>query len=164
MTFLDGLTGGVELERGYLASLVTQGLTEGLSANAMLRDFQQAGIGIRRANFLQLVGEVRSAQAGRDVWSTLAGNSIPEAGAFSTWSGGSANTYLYRTTVYARSGIPGEKSVTSLNFDVLSSEPITPDEAVRRARNQFDSGSVTTYGSDQEYLGGEVRGGYFQTG
>ncbi|MFZ0666191.1 MAG: hypothetical protein WAM97_10575 [Acidimicrobiales bacterium] len=147
-----------------MASLVSQGLEQGLSANAMLRDFQTAGIGIRRADFLTLVGEVRSAQAGRDVWAGLAGDQIPEEGVFSRWEGGQADTYLYRTTIYARTGDAGERQIQRLNFDVRTANKITPNEAIQRARNAFDAGSITTYGDDQEYLGGEVRGGYFQLG
>jgi hypothetical protein len=153
---------GANVGRGTLASLVSQGLDEGLSANQMLRNARELGLGIQRQSFLRLVGEVRDSIASGPAWGTFAGDALPSEDAFAEWTGGTPNTFLYRTTVFARNKTDAGYEVKQLNFDVLSHDIISPDEAIRRAHMFFESGTVLDQYSDQEYLGGEVRGGYAQ--
>lgn len=162
MTELLDEVASANVGRGALASLINQGLGEGMSANAMLRQARELGIGIQRQSFLRLVGEVRNATSLETDWGTFRGGVVPGEDAFAEWTGGAPGTYLYRTTVFAREKTEAGYEIRQLNFDVLSNDIISPDEALRRAQQDFEGGTVLDQYSNQEYLGGEVRGAYRQ--
>ena len=71
MTFIEALAdigeaGAADYTRSQMGSLVNLGLDEGASANSMYSQFQAAGIGVRRQDFLGLVRQVNDARAMTD--------------------------------------------------------------------------------------------------
>lgn len=169
MTFLDTLaeldTGeGASFSRSQLGSLVGQGLDEGISGNQILREFASNGIGIRRSDGLALISQVRSAMASTDAVQSLAMDQIPTDDAVSEWSGGRADTYLYRVRMYIREGGEGGLGLYQGNFDIVSDELITPEEAQARARDIWQSGEGQDNYADRELWGTSLGGIYHQTG
>ena len=164
MTFLEGIADVAGLTRSDLASLVSQGLRSGLSGNRMLSEAQSLGVGIRRADFLGLVGEVRSAIANESAISALSMTAVAEEALVTQWTGGATNTYLHRVSMFVREGVPGDKSVVRHDFDILSDHILTKAEAQQRAEDIFINGQVDDKYPDQELLGSELRNIYHQQG
>lgn len=164
MTFLEGITDVAGLTRSDLASLVSQGLRSGLSGNRMLSEAQSLGVGIRRADFLGLVGEVRSAIANESAIAALSMTEVADEALITRWTGGATDTYLHRVSMFVREGVPGDKSVVRHDFDILSDHVLTKAEAEQRAQDIFTNGQVDDNYADQELLGSELRNIYHQEG
>ena len=113
---------GEAFSRSQLGSLVGQGLSEGLPGNEILRQFQQAGIGVRRSDGLALIRQVRGAMDATDAVQSLGMDQLPGSDAISEWSGGRADTYLYRVRMYIREG--GENGLGF--YQGQASDPLTP--------------------------------------
>ena len=168
MAFLDilsslGDVADAGANRTWMASLVRQGLTEGLSANAMLGAIKTAGLGIRRQSFLQLTGEVRASMAREDQWATMPYDQVPGPELMQEWTGGRAETYLYRLSKLVRRTVGGELTVERQGFNVLTRSPIAPNDAVAIALTQHEEThpETTTVG---ELFGIELSGIYHQLG
>jgi hypothetical protein len=170
MTFLEALggiageagAGGVNIGRNMLAPLITQGLGEGLSANSMLSAVRGAGFGIRRSSFLELVGSVRDAMTASPVIAGAPLDRLPDANAIVDWRGGKAGTYLYRLNVFTRErDESGVFQITSVAWDIQTSELVTPEEAIATMTEQWNT---NTEDYPLELLGATVRGVYRQTG
>jgi hypothetical protein len=130
----------------------------------MLSEAQDAGIGIRRSDFLSLVGEVRSAISSESTIAALGANELADEASITQWTGGATNTYLHRVSLYVREGVPGAKEVMVHNFDILSSDILTPAQATENARELFANGQADDNYADQELLGAELRNIYHQQG
>ncbi|MGH3571190.1 MAG: hypothetical protein ACRDUW_05075 [Pseudonocardiaceae bacterium] len=152
------------LTTSQVGSLVRVGLGEGLSANKMLTSLREAGSGIRRQSFLQLVGEVRAAGAAAGELAAAPLESQLEASRYVTWHGGATNTYLHRVSLFVRQDVEGNLEVVTKNFDILSSERLTPAEAVRQAVDIFNTNTGSENYSSEQLLGAELRGAYHQEG
>ena len=164
MSFLEGIASPGSLTRSDLASLVNEGIGNGMSGNAMLREAQAAGIGIRRADFLQLVGEVRSSLAGQSAIQALAMDQLADESMITQWTGGAVNTYLHRVTLYVREGPPGGKEIVTHKWDILSDHVLSGRQATEAASERFINGQSDDNYSDQELLGSELRNIYHQEG
>lgn len=168
MSFLEGLSLGADevglLTRSQLGSLVGVGLREGLSGNEMLRQLVGAGSGIRRQSFLQLVGEVRNAQASAAELALAPVETPLGAERYTDWQGGATDSYLHRVSLYVREQEEGGLSVITKNFDIISSTPLSPAEAVQRAQDIFNTNTGSDNYPDEELLGAELRGAYHQLG
>jgi len=169
MAFLDTLADlapseGASFSRSQLGSLVSQGLSEGYSGSAILRAFTDNGIGIRRSDGLDLIRQVRGAMDADDAVQSLAMDQIPTSDAISEWSGGRADTYLYRVRMYIREGGESGLGFYQGNFDIVSDELITPEEAQARARDIWQSGEGQDNYADRELWGTSLGGIYHQSG
>jgi hypothetical protein len=170
VTFFDALsdladtTGGasVNIGRNLMAPLVQQGLSEGLSGNRMLSAFQEAGLGIRRSSFQDLVSNVRDAMAAAPGIAGSPLDQLPATDNIVEWRGGKENTYLYRLNVFTRERDDmGVFQITNVAWDIQTSSLITPGEAVDNMVSQWNQNSPD-YPS--ELMGATVRGVYRQTG
>jgi hypothetical protein len=164
VTFLEGILEPAALTRSDLASVIKIGINQGLSGNTMLSTAQALGVGIRRVDFLQLVGEVRSSIAGETAIQALSLTQAADESMVTQWEGGATNTFLHRVTLYVREGPPGVKEVMTHNFDILSDRIMTAQEATSQAQDIFNEGLSTDNYSDQELLGSELRNIFHQTG
>ncbi len=161
---LGAATAGGEgtVSRNTLASIVRVGLSEGLSGNAMQAALKGTGYGLRRGDFLNLVGQVRSS-LGAGAWALgVDPNTIPGPDQIAPWSGGTPNRYLTRVNVYRRVSVgPGEYQVERRGLSFLSANPISPGQAAQQAIDLPVGDEGTDIG---ELLGVEYNGTYFQTG
>jgi hypothetical protein len=171
MTFLESIsevgaadTEGIGATRSQLGSLVSQGLSEGLSGRTMLSVLQENGLGVRRGDFYDLLGEVRAAQSMGETWSSLPLDLVPDESVATVWTGGATNTYLYRVRMYIREGGSEGMGFYQGNFDVVTDELITPAEALERAADQFNSGVSSDNYPNQELWGQSLGGIYHQLG
>lgn len=168
MSFLEGLDLDAEgvsaLTRSNLGSLVSRGLSEGLSANSMLATLKEAGGGIRRQSFLQLVGEVRAADASAGELALAPLDNVLAEENYAQWSGGATDTYLHRVSLFVRQEQEGSLEVMTKKFDIVSSERLSPAEAIRQAQDIFDTNTGTDNYPSEELLGAELRGAYHQLG
>jgi hypothetical protein len=135
-----------------------------MSGNAMLSSAQEAGVGIRRADFLSLVGEVRAATANASAIQALAVDEVAQEAQVTQWEGGATNTYLHRITMYVREGEPSMQTVVQRNFDVLSDHILSAAEATESAESIFNGGKEDDNYADQELLGSELRNIFHQQG
>jgi hypothetical protein len=149
--------------RSMLAPLVRQGLSEGMSANAMLRELRAAGLGLRRQSFLQLVGEVKGSTERAGAWAGVDLTAMPGADMIQEWHGGQSETYLHRVYAYYRSREAGDLSVYRKGFSILSRSPMTPAQAIASAADLWGEGD-TSGDYAQDLLGFEFSGIYHQLG
>lgn len=162
MSFVEGLNEIVGREG--LAPLIGAGLNEGLSGASMLSSLREVGMGIRTQSFYQLVGEIQAAQGSVERWADLAQDAIPQATDFVEWSGGAADTYLYRVKYAVRTGEGGELSVQTKVFNVQSREAISPADATDQAMQQLDDNADSDNYNNQTVLGPVGVGLYHQIG
>lgn len=147
-----------------LGTLVSRGLSEGMTASSMLGALQEAGIGVRRQDFFSLVRQVQASEAMTDQWSSLAHDAMPNEADAVEWSGGRTDTYLYRVRMYIREGGQAGLGFYEGNFDIVSDALITPEEAMARARDIWDSGETQGSGEGRELWGQSLGGIYHQLG
>jgi hypothetical protein len=156
--------GEAGFSRSQLGSLVSAGLDEGLSGNKILQGFADAGIGVRRSDGLSLISQVRGAMASTDAVQSLAMDQIPTSDSIAEWSGGRADSYLYRVRMYIREGGEGGLGFYQGNFDIVSDELITPAEAQQRARDIWESGEGQDLYAERQLWGTSLGGVYHQSG
>ncbi len=147
-----------------LASIVRQGLNDGLSGNEMLRQVQAAGLGIQRSSFLQLVGEVRSSASMAERWSTLPLDQVPGPEDIVDWAGGATDTYLHRVYMYVRTNEAGQLAVERRGVSLLTREPLSPADALAMAQDLYDENADNDNYSGDQLLGAEFGGIYHQLG
>jgi hypothetical protein len=164
VSFLEGISDVGSLTRSDLASLVNEGIRNGLSGNAMQAMASEAGVGIRRSDFQQLVTEVRSSIANESAIQALGANEIADESLVTQWTGGATDTYLHRVTLYVREGPPGNKEIMLHNFDILNDHIMSGAEAVASAQELFVNGQADDNYADQELLGADMRNIYHQQG
>lgn len=161
---LEAATGGSEgtVSRNTMASVVRAGLNQGLSGNAIQAALKNTGAGIRRGDFLNLVGQVRSS-LGAGQWALgVDPNTVPGPDQIEPWSGGTPNRYLTRVNVFRRVQVgPGDYQVERRGLSFLSANPLSPAQAMQQASDLPVGDEGTNIG---ELLGLEYNGTYFQTG
>ena len=166
MTFLEGLADaeGADIGQSMSASLIRQGLNEGLSGNAILSAMQEAGLGIRRQSFYQLLGEVRASSALADAWSGAPLDQIPSDDLVTDWTGGRADSYLSRVYMYVRTNVGGVLSVERRGVSIVTNELITPGDALAAAQSLYEENSESENYANEQLLGAEFGGVYHQLG
>jgi hypothetical protein len=65
---------------------IAQGVSEGMSANAIQRALQAAGAGINRQTLLRVVGEVRAAIANRPIAQSINTSTLPTGDQYTKWT------------------------------------------------------------------------------
>lgn len=156
--------GAAGFSRSQLGSLTQAGLSEGMSGNAILQGFADAGIGVRRSDGLAMINQVRGAMASTDAVQSLAMDQIPTSDSIAEWSGGRADSYLYRVRMYIREGGQEGLGFYQGNFDIVSDDLITPEEAQQRARDIWASGEGQNNYPDRQLWGTSLGGVYHQSG
>lgn len=169
MAFTDILASVAEAEGAgvgtpLLASMVRQGLTEGLSGSAMLNAIRDAGVGIRTQSFYQLVGEVRASAARAEQWSGAALDRLPSSELVQEWTGGQSDTYLSRVYMYVRTRATGELAVERRGVSIVTNELITPGDALSMAQDLYAENADNENYSNEQLLGAEFGGVYHQLG
>jgi hypothetical protein len=164
VTFLEGISDLAGLGPSQIVPLIGQGLGEGLSANAMYRQAVAAGVGIRRSNFLQLVGQVRQARALSNVYAGVAQNEALGSQMFADRAGGIAGQNLYNVRLYVRKGPKGGRTVGRRYFSVSTQDVLSPEEAMAQAEDMFQAGQTHEEYDDEELLGSELAAAYTFTG
>lgn len=160
---LGGIVAGTGIGAAYpfKASLIRTGLTGGLSANNILGQLSGAGLGMRRQDFYRLVGEIRVGLTAGDWAVGRDPNELPSPGDIRAWNGGTPNKYLTRVNVYVRERLgEGEYEISRRGLSFLSSEAISPAQAVQ---NAMDMPMTGNYPQQREVLGYEYNGTYFQS-
>lgn len=141
---------------GQMGNIVRQGLSEGLSANAMLRGLKDNNIGIRRGNFLGLVSDIRASIAsgrsaeGVDPFQLINRQSVGTSTA--------SRVGVYRSNVTMRfrgPAVGGERMIESTTFTVTHESILRPIDVINAAREIWSTHS-DLYDSqllDSEYSG-----------
>jgi hypothetical protein len=127
---------------GYVASM----LREGMSANSILQTFKDLGAGMRRANGLKLIGQVRDSMAKASTVEGLRGDQLPDAAQYGTWAMGRGGQFATNVAVYTverQTGLALTKFYTH-----VSNEPHTPEAAAQAAIDTFnDPDAASRYGT-----------------
>lgn len=140
---------------GYVAGL----LREGQSANQILGTLRDAGVGMRRANGLKLISQVRDSLTREPVIAGLRGDQLPDAAQYGTWAMGRGGQYATKVAVY---GVGRETGIATKSFYThVSNEPHTPEEAAAAAIDVFtDADAQDRYG---QTITGALPGMMWQT-
>lgn len=134
------LSGGATASdiRGELTNVVRLGLSEGQSANSMLSDLRAAEAGVRRQVFLNTVSTVRAQIAAEGAGAALNIHATPPRESINYVTSGQAGMYRHNVNLTYRSTLePGVYSVEQTTFTVVSSELLTPAQAMGMARDIF---------------------------
>jgi len=159
---LAGAEGSGATGSGLLGTVVRQGLNEGLPANQILSGLSESGIGIRRANGLALVRDIRAsiaateAAAGLDPLTQIPAQTIGQV------STGRQGVYRSNVTMRFRGpAVNGERMIESSTFTITSDSVLRPIDVINAARDIWSTHSDLY---DSELLDTEYTGTVFNPG
>lgn len=136
------------------AAFIVQGLEEGLSGNAILRGLQEAGAGMNRGTFFQMVGEIRGAIGAREELQGLDYGAIPEGSSYSTWRAGAGDQYATFVTSYVRP--VGSLDIEQRYYTHITNDPHSPQDAIDAAQDFLDRGNEQGSGPSADTTMGSV--------
>lgn len=129
-------------------------VSEGISANAALRMAQEAGLGVRRASFLRMVGEIREHYSGTLTEPTLPLNRRPTALEAKPLHGGKARGYFQYVDLFVRNRTTGLVSIRpqALRTSTLLSRQQVIDRMTGRYRSAIDKSKTAPalWGTDPD--------------
>lgn len=139
---LSALTGGARTALPFIIS----GVSQGLSANAILTQLQAGGMGINRSNLLTLVRAVRGNLGTAAVYNKLSAPEIPPSYIFTPSATFMRNPFAYVLKVTQQSnltGLYGTRNITISSPNALSNEQI--EEYAEEIFADSDSDYHATY-------------------
>lgn len=135
-------------------------VAEGLSANAALRMAQDAGLGVRRSTFLQMVGQVRAHYARTTVEPTLPLNRRPTPQEVTPITSKVQRGYIQYVDLFVRNKTTGLVTVRpqAIRTSTLTSRQVAVQTVTDRYRAAVDRSKTapSVFGTDPDevVLGG----------